>query len=123
MTSPLGTEGGAGFGWDDVDVYKLGVQWTASPDWTWRAGYSTTNQPIRSSDVLFNILAPGVVEDHFTAGFSKSMQRTPGRFNMAVMYAPAKTVRGANPLEAPGAQTIELKMSEWEVEFGYSFGF
>lgn len=32
-------------------------------------------------------------------------------------------VVGPNPLEAPGAQTIELHMDQWEVEVGYSFGF
>ena len=123
MLSPLGTNGGAGFGWRDVNVYKLGLQWKANETWTWRAGYSTTQQPIPSSEVLFNILAPGVVEDHITFGFSKSLDRAPGRFNMALMYALPKSVTGPNPLEAPGVQQIQLKMREFEIEFGYSFGF
>ena len=123
MTAPLGADSGAGFGWKDIDVYKVGLQWKASDEWTWRFGYSKSEQPIPESEVLFNILAPGVIEDHVTFGFSKAMNRAPGRFNVAVMYAPAKTVRGANPLEAPGVQTIELKMHEYEIEFGYSLGF
>ncbi len=123
MTSPLGTTNGAGFGWQDINVYKLGVQWKTTDTWTWRAGYSKSEQPVPDSEVLFNILAPGVIEDHITFGFSKAMTRTPGRFNMALMYAPSKSVRGANPLEAPGAQQIELKMHEYEVELGYSLGF
>lgn len=123
MIAPLGADDGAGFGWEDIDVYKLGIQWKASGVWTWRAGYSNTQQPIPPSEVLFNILAPGVVEDHITLGFSKALQRSPGRFNMAVMYAPAQSVSGPNPLEVPGIQQIELQMEEWEVEFGYSFGF
>jgi len=122
-TAPLGTDGGAGFGWKDINVYKVGVQWKANEDWTWRAGYSKGDQPIPDSEVLFNILAPGIIEDHFTLGFSKSLVRAPGRFNVALMYAPAQTVKGANPLEVPGGQQIELKMNEYEIEFGYSFGF
>ncbi len=121
VVQPLGSGSGAGFGWEDINVYKVGVRWDTSDVWTWRAGYSKTKQPIPSSEVLFNILAPGVVEDHFTAGFSRKLDR--GRFNVAVMYAPSQSVRGTNPLEAPGAQQIELTMNEWEVEFGYSFGF
>jgi long-chain fatty acid transport protein len=121
MTAPLGTDGGAGFGWRDINVYKAGFQWKASDTWTWRAGFSKADQPIPSSEVLFNILAPGVVQEHITFGFSKVA--SPGRFNVAVMYAPPKTVRGPNPLEAPGAQSIALKMHETEIEFGYSFGF
>ena len=121
-TSPLGSEGGAGFGWQDIDVYKVGLQWKASDVWTWRAGYSKSEQPIPDSEVLFNILAPGVVQDHITIGFSKVMERS-GRFNVALMYAPSNTVRGGNPLEVPGGQQIELKMQEYEIEFGYSYGF
>jgi len=123
MTSPLGTDGGAGFGWKDVNVYKMGMQWKANEVWTLRAGYSKGDQPIPQSEVLFNILAPGVVQQHITLGFSKAMERTPGRFNVAFMYAPAKTVRGPNPLEVPSGQQIALKMHEYELEFGYSFGF
>ena len=121
MQTPLGFESGAGFGWDDVNVIKAGVNWKATPVWSFSGGYSHCNQPIPDSEVLFNILAPGVIQDHITLGLSKAMNNTPGRFNVALMYAPTQTVRGANPMEAPGAQQIELKMNEWEVEFGYNF--
>lgn len=123
VSAPLGSDGGAGFGWQDINVYKVGLQWKASETWTWRAGYSKADQPIPQSEVLFNILAPGVVQQHITLGFSKAMERTGGRFNLAFMYAPSKSVRGPNPLEVPGGQQIELKMHEYELEFGYSFGF
>lgn len=119
MTAPLGLEGAAGFGWDDVNVVKLGASWQATPDWMFNAGYSKANQPIPESEVLFNILAPGVIEEHITFGFSRAIST--GRFNVALMYAPTQTVKGVNPLEAPGAQTIELKMNEWEIEFGFNF--
>ena len=35
----------------------------------------------------------------------------------------SNSITGPNPLEAPGQQTIELKMDQWLVEVGYSFGF
>ena len=123
MTAPLGADQGAGFGWKDINVYKVGAQWEASDVWTFRAGYSRSDQPIPESEVLFNVLAPGVIEDHYTVGLSKSLVRTPGRFNVAVMYAPSQTVTGANPMEVPGGQQISLTMNEWEVELGYSYGF
>jgi len=123
VTTPLGSNSAAGFGWRDVNVYKFGVQWKANETWTYRAGYSKTDQPIPQSEVLFNILAPGVVTQHITLGFSKALERSPGRFNVALMYAPTTTVTGTNPLEVPGVQNISLKMHEFEIEFGYSFGF
>lgn len=122
MQAPLGAEGGAGFGWEDITVYKAGVQWDQNDDWTWRAGYSKGDQPIPSSEVLFNILAPGVIEEHVTFGFSKTMLGA-SRLNLALMYALENTVVGANPMEAPGQQQIELTMDEWELELSYSMRF
>ena len=37
------------------------------------------------------------------------------------MYAPANTVTGPNVFEAPDAQTIELKMSQFQLEVGWAF--
>ena len=122
MQAPLGADGGAGFGWDDVTVYKLGVQWEATPSWTLRAGYAHCTQPVQESEVLFNILAPGIVQDHVTVGVSKLLSPK-SALHVAVTRAFSQTVSGANPLEAPGQQRIELKMDQWEVELGWGFGF
>ena len=122
MQGPLGSRRGAGFGWDDMTVVKLGFQWETSESWTWRLGASTTDQPIASSEVLFNILAPGVMENHFTGGFTKAIGSNRA-FNMSLMYAPSVKVSGPNPLEVPGLQTIELEMQQWDLEVGFSWGF
>ncbi len=66
----LGGSDGAGFGWRDVDVWKLGVEFRYSDRVTLRGGYNHSDNPIRSQDVTFNILAPGVIKDHITFGFS-----------------------------------------------------
>lgn len=116
----LGGDQGPGFGWQDMEVIKLGYQWTTG-DYTWRLGASTTDQPISPSEVLFNILAPGVMEEHYTFGFTKAMA-SGNEFNFSLMHAPSVSVSGANLLEAPGLQTIELEMSQWDIEVGYSWG-
>ena len=68
--SPLGSSKGPGFGWRDVDVWKFGLQWQFNPELTLRAGYNHTDNPIRPRDVTFNLIAPGVIEDHVTLGLS-----------------------------------------------------
>lgn len=65
---PLGADNGAGFGWEDMDVVKLGVEHEVSDQLTLRAGYSFTDQPIPASQTYFNVLAPGVVEKHLSLG-------------------------------------------------------
>ncbi len=107
MTAPLGDDQGAGFGWDDVTVVKLGWQWQQTPEHAWRAGVSYGESPISDEDVLFNILAPGVQEWHFTGGFTRSLSENLQLSAMA-FYSPAKEVTGANPLAAD--QTISLEM-------------
>jgi long-chain fatty acid transport protein len=116
----LGGSNGIGFGWEDMTILKLGYQWNTSKDWTWRVGYSYTEQPIPSSEVLFNILAPGVMEHHFTFGFSKKMAAG-GELHFAALYAPEQDVRGPNPLDPN--QTIELSMYQFELELGYTWHF
>jgi long-chain fatty acid transport protein len=116
----LGGDNGAGFGWDDMTVYKIGYQWSTGQNWTWRVGYSYGQQPINASqDSLFNILAPGVVEQHFTFGFTRKYGKS-GEFNFASMYAPQKCISGpADPVGAPSGQQIENCMNQYELSLAY----
>ena len=114
----LGGPSGAGFGWDDMTVYKVGVALKSNEKNTWRIGYSYGEQPIPNSEVLFNILAPGVMEQHITFGWTG--ERANGSvMSVSFMYAPEKTVTGANTFDP--FQMIELKMSQMDLEFAYRF--
>ena len=73
--APLGASNGPGFGWKDVNIFKLGVAWRMSDALTLRAGCNKGDNPITAPDVNFNILAPGVVKDHYTAGFRLAWTR------------------------------------------------
>jgi len=117
QTAQLGKTNGAGFGWKDMTVYKFGTQWKQNADWTWRGGVSYGEQPIRSSEVLFNILAPGVQEWHLTTGFTRTITDKDD-VTFAFMYSPTKKVSGPNPL-SPG-QTIDLEMHQLSFQLGYS---
>ena len=66
----LGTDNGWGFGWEDITVYKLGVNYEYDSQWTFRGGLNYGENPIDPDQNLFNILAPGVVEKHISLGFS-----------------------------------------------------
>lgn len=116
----LGGSNGAGFGWDDMTIYKVGAQWSTSDEWTWRAGFSHGAQPIPKSEVLFNILAPAVIEDHITFGFTKK-HRANNEINFAFMHALSNSVKGSSPLDP--TQTVELEMDQIEMELSYSWKF
>jgi long-chain fatty acid transport protein len=116
VESCLGGNNGAGFGWEDMTVFKLGMEWYANANTTYRFGYSYGEQPIQSADVLFNILAPGVMEQHFTFGLTKSRSNG-SAWNMSLMYAPSNSVKGVNMFDP--TQEIEIEMSQFELEFSY----
>ncbi|MEI6708156.1 MAG: outer membrane protein transport protein [Methylococcales bacterium] len=117
QTAQLGNNQGAGFGWKDMTVFKLGTQWRQNKNWTWRAGVSYGEQPIPKSQVLFNVLAPGVQEWHLTTGFTRSLSDKDD-LSFAFMYSPSKTVSGTNPLSP--SQNIDLQMYQLSFQLAWS---
>ena len=115
----LGGDDGAGFGWEDMQVIKIGYQWQDGP-MTWRVGYSTGDQPIPDSEVTFNILAPGVIEQHVTFGFTRQLDAA-SAINFAAMYAPSVSVSGPNTFDPN--QEIELEMDQYELAISYNRSF
>jgi len=118
----MGASGGPGFGWDDVDVFKVGVEYAASPALTVRAGFGRTDNPIQARDVSFNILAPGVVKDHYTLGFTYAISKT-AEISGAFMHAKRNEVTGASFFNAffpgmGGNETIEMYQNSLGLAYG-----
>jgi long-chain fatty acid transport protein len=65
-----GNDQGMGFGWENQTVYKLGVQYGVNNRLLVRAGYNYGRTPIPNDQLTFGLLAPAVVERHYTAGFT-----------------------------------------------------
>ena len=126
--APLGAANGPGFGWKDVDVVKLGVVWRVSDAWTLRAGYNHGDNPITSADVTFNILAPGVITTHYTAGFTYALAKD-SELTGFLMVAPRQTVTGPSMFNSPaffgpgggGNETIGMKQSSFGLAWGHKF--
>ncbi|PTN10608.1 OmpP1/FadL family transporter [Mangrovibacterium marinum] len=115
----MGMNAGPGFGWEDITIVKLGVSCSAVENWIFRAGYSIGENPVPKSEVLFNILAPGVVTNQLGLGFSRNLDDKGKQLHISVNYALNNDITGANPLDP--AQNIKLEMNQLEVEFGFSF--
>jgi len=114
----LGGANGAGFGWDDITIIKLGYEMMAGNN-TYRFGISKSEQPIPNSETLFNILAPAVIEIHVTFGMTVPVGKDQ-EFNLAVMIAPSESVSGPNPFDG-GATNIEIEMEQKELQVGYAW--
>jgi len=121
MQSLMGTDEGAGFGWENIMVYKLGFNYAGVDTWEFRCGVSFGENPVQGSEVMFNILAPGVIQNQLALGLSKEVGSKGNQFHLAVNYALNNDVKGANPMDPPSGQTIEIEMNQLEVELGFSF--
>jgi len=86
LPNALGKNAGWGFGWDDVWVYKIGVDYAFNSNWTLRAGFNYAEVPFDDDQALFNVLAPAVVEKHVTAGFTYSPSQN-SEITVAYMHA------------------------------------
>jgi long-chain fatty acid transport protein len=119
----LGGPDGAGFGWRSTTVYKLGVAYAWSPQLTLRGGFVTLKQPIPESQTLFNILAPGVVEDHLTLG--ATWQLSPqSELTVGYMHAFENEVkgRGSIPLALGGGEAnLRMDQDSLGVAWGWKY--
>jgi long-chain fatty acid transport protein len=117
----LGQSNGGGFGWRNTTVYKLGVSYEWSKDLTVRAGYVTLKQPIPANQTFFNILAPGVVEDHLTIGATWGVSPNT-ELTLGYMHAFNKKVNGSGSIPAGfggGNANLRMKQNSLGVAFGW----
>lgn len=124
-TATLGSDNGRGFGYSDVDVVKLGVEYAYSEKLMLRAGYSHTNNPISPRDVTFNIIAPAVIQDHYTLGFTYGLDKD-SEITMAYMHAAENSVTGASLFTSVGAgpsgnETIKMYQDSLGIAYGKKF--
>lgn len=117
-SGPLGADTGAGFGWESINAYKLGLSYQATPDVKLRAGVGYNDNPIPDTEVSFNILAPGVQKIHYTAGLSWKVNPN-SEISLGGMYSPTNSVTG--PFMMGGDAKIE--MYQWEATVGWTWTF
>jgi long-chain fatty acid transport protein len=119
--NPLGSANGPGFGWRNITVLKLGAVYDLNKALTVRAGYSHSGQPIPSDQTFFNILAPGVISDHVSAGATWRLT-SHGELSIAYTYALKQTVRGNGSIPenfASGNANVYLSENIFSVAYGW----
>ncbi|NLD14961.1 MAG: long-chain fatty acid transporter [Gammaproteobacteria bacterium] len=121
VDAPFGSSGGPGFGWRNQTIAKLGISHQISPRLTLRAGYSHASQVVRSSEVMLNILAPGVIKDHLSLGATWTTDSN-NELSLAYTHAFSNTVKGTLPANVGGGQA-RLKMNQHILGVAYSWLF
>lgn len=119
--SPFGTGSGPGFGWKDVDIFKVAAEWRRSSDTTLRAGYSYSSQLNADKEADVSIFVPSFVQHHISAGLNRRLSRSLD-FELSAMYGLPATLTG--PELGNPARTIKAEASQVELTAGivYRFG-
>jgi long-chain fatty acid transport protein len=118
----LGAESGLGFGWDSMDVIKVGISYVPTEPLTLMAGVSY-NSDFLSTDRqgLFNVLAPATVRWHLTLGAAYQVTKS-DELSVSFAYMPKATFDGTSP-SLTQTQTGSLYMEQIEVGLGWSHRF
>ena len=115
----LGGDDGAGFGWEDMDVVKFGVKWQTNEALTLFTGISHNTQTFNDDQILFNILAPGVVRTHASVGASYQFNKTHA-VNFSFTRAFSSDITGGSVNLGP-VQTVRLRMDQYDGVIGYAY--
>ena len=107
----FGATNGAGFGWHDINVWKLGAEYKYNSNWTMRAGWNHGDNPVQVADVFFNIIAPGVITDHLTMG-ATYLSSTGGQLTVAYTHGFENSLTN-------GSQTISMHQDILGVAYGW----
>ncbi|NEV62990.1 OmpP1/FadL family transporter [Thiorhodococcus minor] len=118
----LGGNSGVGFGWESMDVLKLGLRYDPNDRLSLMAGVSYNTDFLRSDrQGLFNVLAPATVRWHWTLGAAYQATKT-DEFALAFAYMPKETYDGTSPTLTQ-TQTGSLYMEQYEITVSWSHSF
>lgn len=119
----FGTKNGPGFGWNDINIYRIGATYEINPAYTLRVGYSHNDQPIKKDQTFLNILAPGVIQDHVSIGGGWKIDPKQ-ELDLAYTYGFKKKVKGQNSISpAFGGGEADIEMDQHILAISYSYKF
>ena len=118
----LGGNSGVGFGWDSMDVLKLGLSYDATDRLTLMGGVSYNTDFLKSDrQGLFNVLAPATVRWHWTLGAAYKVTKS-DELSISLAYMPEATFDGTSPTLTQ-TQSGSLYMEQFEVGLGWNHRF
>ena len=97
------------------------MAFAATENVTLRVGYNHSTQPIAANQTYFNVLAPGVVTDRATAGFT---WKYAANWELSGFYAHAfeATVNGSGNAFGSGTDAnLRMKQDSFGLSLGWLF--
>ncbi len=125
-TQLAGTKNGPGFGWKNIDVYKVGADYEWDCSWKFRGGYCLSQVPYKKTELDVNILTQNMARHHITLGLTyrigECSELDIAYFHMfrTSLTGPSQlTVPTGEPGEALGLGTVTQRMYQDSVSVNY----
>ena len=118
----LGASSGVGFGWESMDVVKLGLSYEPVEQLSLMAGVSYNTDFLKTDrQGLFYILSPANIRWHLTLGAAYRVTKA-DELALSFAYMPKETFDGTSP-SLTQTQTGSLFMEQVEIGLGWSHRF
>jgi long-chain fatty acid transport protein len=121
--SPFDSNGAlAGFGWQNVFVFNIGAEYSATDKVSLRAGYNHGDSAITEDLVSVNLTTPATVKDHVSFGLGWQPTR---RFRIDAGYTVALENSVTGPVLTPGGalpENVTLKSGGNAFQLAFTLG-
>jgi long-chain fatty acid transport protein len=121
--SPFDADGAlTGFGWQNVFVFNIGAEYSASDKVAIRAGYNHGDSAVTDELASVNLTTPGIVKDHVSFGIGWQPTR---RFRIDAGYVVGLENSVTGPILTPGgplAENVTLKSSGNAFQLAFALG-
>lgn len=114
-----GDSDGAGFGWNNQNIWRIGAAYTLSAQLTLRGGYNDSRQLLDSDSTYLGLLAPAANHRHITLGATYTTRRDS---EWSVAYARSFEGKVSGTGIAPDSLTDPYMSQHW-LSLGYGTAF
>lgn len=97
IVNKFGSKTGAGFGFPNQWIWRVGLEWRVNPVWAFRIGWRHNMALSRRSQTLLNALTQDCVEDYFTFGTSWNITIC-NEVSTFFAYGVQKKIKGENSI-------------------------
>ncbi|MGQ0698863.1 MAG: OmpP1/FadL family transporter [Panacagrimonas sp.] len=116
----LGSADGPGFGWNNQNIYKLGLAYEYSDRLILRAGFSYATLNIPPSQTLLSALAPSFAQRHYTLGATLRLSAD-WETSAYIGASPKQRLQGSDSIPPlAGGGELDITVSQYFI--GFSFG-
>ena len=108
-----------GFGWQNVFVFNIGAEYSASDKVAIRAGYNHGDSAVPDGLAPINLTTPGIVKDHLSFGLGWQPTR---RFRIDAGYVIGFENSVSGVVSGPVPETVTLKSSGNAFQLAFALG-